>query len=227
MTWNAAGFGRSSRATLNVDGTAARVSGPYRASAGVNFSGVFGSLSSGTHNYTITATDKLGYPSQESGSFDIEGLMVDASTAPQANATLLFDKHLAPIAAEAVRRLETELGSQVATAMSGVSVKVADLPGRMLGETIGKSILIDDDAAGYGWFVDPTPTDDLEFADSIAQFARSARGDSPAANRVDLLTTVMHEMGHVLGLNHSDSLDLMAPTLAVGTREFLNEPAAV
>jgi len=26
-----------------------------------------------------------------------------------------------------------------------------------LGETLGKTILIDDDAAGYGWFVDPTP----------------------------------------------------------------------
>jgi hypothetical protein len=28
----------------------------------------------------------------------------------------------------------------------------------------------------------------------------------------------MHEMGHVLGYEHSDSLDLMYPTLSLGTR---------
>lgn len=35
------------------------------------------------------------------------------------------------------------------------------LPARMLGEAIGKTILIDRNDAGYGWFVDDALTDDL------------------------------------------------------------------
>ena len=61
-------------------------------------------------------------------------------------------------------------------------VQVADLPGGLLGEAVGKTILIDRDAAGYGWFVDPTPADDLEFAGCQAhipwQPAAQSGGDS-------------------------------------------------
>ena len=43
---------------------------------------------------------------------------------------------------------------------------VADLSGGLLGEAIGTTILIDSNAAGYGWFVDPTPASDEEFIPS-------------------------------------------------------------
>ena len=113
---------------------------------------------------------------------------------------MLSDAELAPIAAEAIQRLETQLGSQVETALAGVNVKLADLPGKTLGEASGSTIWIDNDAAGYGWFVDSTPTDDEEFANHLpASPELVADNGSPAANRVDLLTTVMHEMGHILG----------------------------
>jgi hypothetical protein len=36
-----------------------------------------------------------------------------------------------------------------------------------------------------------------------------------------LLTTIMHEMGHSLGYEHSDSLDLMGSTLLPGVRKSL------
>jgi hypothetical protein len=49
----------------------------------------------------------------------------------------------------------------------------------------------------------------------------AAGNGSPAAQQVDLLTTVMHEMGHVLGHEHSESVDLMYPTLPLGTRRTL------
>jgi hypothetical protein len=109
--------------------------------------------------------------------------------------------------------------------MSGVSVQLADLPGNTLGEVAGDTIYIDCDAAGYGWFVDSTPSDDSEFSSLLSSYALGADKKTNAANRIDLLTTVMHEMGHVLGLEHSDSLDLMAATLLPGERRFLNDPA--
>ncbi len=47
---------------------------------------------------------------------------------------------------------------------------------------------------------DPTPADESEFADPIGPHALAALNGIPAANRADLLTAVMHEMGHVPGM---------------------------
>ena len=66
-----------------------------------------------------------------------------------------------------------------------------------------------------------------EFADVLGPNALAAQNGSPAANRVDLLTTVMHEMGHLLGYDHSSALDLMYPTLPLGTRRTLAVDHAV
>jgi hypothetical protein len=87
----------------------------------------------------------------------------------------------------------------------------------MLGETLGKTIWIDDDAAGYGWFVDPTPGDDVEYGDVLGPHTLAARRDTAADQRVDLLTTVMHEMGHLLGYQHAAD-DLMQAVLPLGVR---------
>jgi hypothetical protein len=90
------------------------------------------------------------------------------------------------------------------------SIQFADLAGDLLGLTDGRRIWLDTDAAGRGWFVDATPRDDVEFASS-------ARG--PSRRRVDLLTVVSHELGHVLGLRDHDGDDApMSERLAVGRR---------
>jgi hypothetical protein len=99
-----------------------------------------------------------------------------------------------------------------------VNVQLADLSGGMLGETSGTTVLIDRDAAGYGWLVDATPSNDVEFADRVGTYTLAATPGTAAANRADLLTTVMHELGHVLGYRDDASGDLMDAALPVGMR---------
>ena len=68
--------------------------------------------------------------------------------------------------------------------MAGFKIEVTDLSGKLLGEASGNTIWIDDDAAGYGWFVDSTPQDDAEFT-LLASKTLTARAGSAADQHVD------------------------------------------
>lgn len=120
---------------------------------------------------------------------------------------------LAPLVAEATRRWQA--AGADASVLRNVTVRVADLGGTTLGMTDGKTIWLDDDAAGWGWFIDATPGDDAEFV---------TPGDQGELGRIDLLTALMHEMGHVLGYDHEEE-GALAATLAVGTRLSPAEPS--
>ncbi|MCD4726563.1 MAG: hypothetical protein K8R46_02805, partial [Pirellulales bacterium] len=148
-------------------------------------------------------------------------LTVEASAPPVGSATLLTVTDIDSIVTEAAYRLEEAFGPRAATALAGVSVEVTDLSGKLLGAATDGKILIDDDAAGYGWFVDPTPGEDEEFA-QLTSDVLSVRSGNAAEGRADLLTTVMHEMGHVLGFEHADE-GLMAETLPLGVRRLPSE----
>jgi PKD repeat protein len=61
------------------------------------------------------------------------------------------------------------------------------------------TISIDDDANGVGWFIDTTPLDSSEFSTQLTDTAYKASPESAAAGKYDLLTAILHEMGHALG----------------------------
>jgi hypothetical protein len=85
---------------------------------------------------------------------------------------------------------------------------VTNLPGNTLGATANHTLWIDQDAAGLGWFVDSTLDTDSEFAPGGA-----------ALDRMDLLTVLAHELGHLLGFEHdTESGHLMSEMLASGSR---------
>jgi hypothetical protein len=103
--------------------------------------------------------------------------------------------------------------------MDTVSIDVADLDGPSLGQESGDVVLLDLDAAGYGWFVDRTPNNDIEF--QLAGGILTAC-NAQSEGRMDLLSVVSHELGHVAGLDHQPT-GVMASTLAVGTRSLAPE----
>jgi hypothetical protein len=99
-------------------------------------------------------------------------------------------------------------GVDVST-LHGVEIRIADLGGATLGTASGNTIWLDDNAAGWGWFIDSTPTSDSEFV---------APGNQGEQNHMDLLTVEMHELGHLLGYKHEDT-GVMSGTLAAGSRQ--------
>ena len=100
-----------------------------------------------------------------SGSFTTPSgldLRVEADSSPDGDAVPLTPSDLPPLVDEAIRELE-QAGVAAPGALSDVNIQIVDLPGNELGEAIGNTILLDADAAGFGWYIDPAPADDVEF----------------------------------------------------------------
>jgi hypothetical protein len=108
--------------------------------------------------------------------------------------------------------------------LDNISVQLAELDGGILGEARGNDIYIDFTAGGRGWFVDTTPGENSEFNLVDGEFNAIPGGE--AAGRVDLLSVLVHEIGHVLGHDHDSGLAVMGETLATGIRLTLNDSGA-
>jgi hypothetical protein len=82
-----------------------------------------------------------------------------------------------------------------------VTVSFADLGGVTLGQATPGQITLDDNAAGFGWYIDPSPQDNAEFSNAASATELLTDPSLAPAGHIDLLTTIEHELGHELGLN--------------------------
>jgi len=157
--------------------------------------------------------------------------LISDTERPGANRELT-EQDLGPVIEEAIQRWSaSNLVPDRAEVLDEVNFRIVDLPGGMLGQTRDATVLIDATAAGHGWFIDGSPADDLEFEETLNPVNLEATAGSPAHGRMDLLTVIMHELGHVLGYEHPSPEDshahgMMASVLSAGRRNLLDPDAA-
>ncbi len=159
-----------------------------------------------------TATDADQNTSEFSDPKTVTNNLLAAGGPVSGNAAPLSAGELAPIVDLAIAQLESF--GFAPDLFSTVDVTIADLPGAELGLAAATSITIDVNAAGYGWETNPKS--------EIGAPATAAHPQS-----MDLLTAVMHELGHVAGLDDlydpAMESDLMYAFLRPGVRKTLTE----
>ena len=119
---------------------------------------------------------------------------------------LLTESLLSATVVEATARWQASglLSERQLAALATVETTIADLSGAQLGlaSAAAGRIWIDRDAAGRGWHTSPA----------------GLHPSSTPPSSFDLLTAVMHELGHIAGYDHEDEIagDLMKATLRAG-----------
>jgi uncharacterized repeat protein (TIGR01451 family) len=111
---------------------------------------------------------------------------------------------LQPAVAQAINLWRAAgLDPQRLSALDNFTIRVAGLPDGELGWALGNNVWIDRTAAGWGWSLDGS------------------------AGRMDLVTVVSHELGHVLGFDdHAGGNDVMTTALAAGMRRLPEAPGS-
>jgi hypothetical protein len=150
---------------------------------------------------------------------------VPALTPHAANSAQLTQSTLDALVKQAIARWEaTGLTAAQRASMRAVKFEVADLPGVYLGEATHNRIRIDSNAGGNGWFIDATPDNDSEFGQSKSATRFYTDSQGAPAGRIDLLSTILHELGHTIGLSDSyleqDRDDVMFGHLTLGERRL-------
>jgi hypothetical protein len=131
--------------------------------------------------------------------------MLLQASVPPSGAAPITPVVLAPVVNKAISLWQAAgISSNDVELLRDATIKLANLPTPYLGLTSGLQIWISQNADGYGWSVNPDPA------------------APPVPGKLDLLTVVAHEMGHVLGYPDHYKQDLMDYYLTPGER-FLPE----
>ncbi|HKV41297.1 MAG TPA: Ig-like domain-containing protein, partial [Blastocatellia bacterium] len=144
---------------------------------------------------------------------------VPAGPAPRSTSTLrasgfgvgrkdlpvLTQDELTPIVSAAIYRWsQLGLSPEQMAELQSLRFVIRKLPLPVLAAGAPHHLLLSENGSGYGWYVDPTPYEDSEFDEYVAdrEFkVGAANPESPAYTRMDLLTVVMREMGYAIGLD--------------------------
>lgn len=114
----------------------------------------------------------------------------------------------------------------VSEALDNINFSIADLAlnssvdTQAIAITQGNNIIIDSTAKGHGWFVDTTPLSHDEYSQDSSGHSYTALTGTDSAERIDLLTVLIHEMGNVLGVSHRQDNDVMTLRINLGERRL-------
>ena len=102
-----------------------------------------------------------------------------------------------------------QLSADQLALLNNATITIADLADGYLALTTGTTITLDTDAAGYGWFIDSTPLRNEEFAaNATSPWQFTALEGSAAAGKIDLMTVLMHELGHVMSVKVGSDMSI-------------------
>lgn len=147
-----------------------------------------GSVAAGTEENTENQGDNA-----DNGTDDAQYLHLDASAATGTDAAPLTYDELAPVFEEALAQWAALTDN--AEILSQLTVTITDLEDGALARITGTLIEVDATAAGASWY---TGSEDAGF------------------DGIDLLTTLLHEIGHALGYDHDADIAVMGATLGTG-----------
>ncbi|HUL53652.1 MAG TPA: LEPR-XLL domain-containing protein, partial [Opitutaceae bacterium] len=198
-------------------------------SANTDEGGLFASQAAPVSEVNTDASPRAPPGTDAASTNKLESLRSEPSLAAAAQnpAPSLTDQALAPVLEQALAVWSAAgLTQDQIDRLAKVEVHVADLPDGVLGWTEGNRISIDPEADGYGWFIDPTPGVSSEFAIMVGSARLVAARGSEAFGRMDLLTVLVHELGHEVGLADGSGPAVMDAFLGTGQRVLLGNAAS-
>ncbi|MCA1627369.1 MAG: hypothetical protein LC742_05345 [Acidobacteria bacterium] len=224
-------------ANNNVAGTTVDAIADAPATFAANYLGGAACTSPTAGPITATSTS-LQSDSLQSDSFSTESLKSDVRADEPVDSTLWASsgeskgsenvlkltqsEASAMVQAAIARWAEAGLSAQNIARLQSLPVEIADLPAGQLATADSSKIVLDETAAGYGWFFDATPSEDNEFEVPVPDQELQTTESSAANGRVDLLTVIMRQLGSQISRGKSALKGpqswLMEGTLGTGTR---------